>query len=411
MSDLERDDDLPSGWRSAAANDGKKYYFHEGTGETTWERPTKTNDDDDGSIADEQQVHVQEKPKAQNNKTDPVTSQEQQYNSNFLPVLQPHISKLSIIFITSFMLMLQASIKHGSGFTSEFQYQWLAAESECVRTSSPTGALPAVFTNFASSAMSYLSYAVSVGTISFIFSGALFLVAHFRPEKISDVQFLKLSVIQWFAGFQFLWWFIATFVLTFPQPSLNMPTTMLNSYFALWIATATCTLLCVDTFEKLKGKFHQYEAEAAKKTNLKLFTVLFFSSFVLSMACIFSIASCDNKGHAAWGLVVGLISCFLSPVLHCCRDRLGPRNEKFLAGSLLLLWFVCTLVVTFSAPFVTIGNGFLASLCGLVVISRITFKIVYQKDIDVVNALKNSLSVKSGAAAPQDSEMPASGNV
>ena len=39
---------LPSGWKEATAADGRTYYFHAASGETSWERPMVAGSEDSG---------------------------------------------------------------------------------------------------------------------------------------------------------------------------------------------------------------------------------------------------------------------------------------------------------------------------------------------------------------------------
>ena len=239
MANENTDPKLKEGWRVAQAQDGKEYYYNENTGETSW--------DLDAASAQDVALDVdQDEPQQGDGPTGAARNTPQPHSlpaannpaatSNTLPALQPYFSKLLVVFVCSFIVMLQASIKHAEAPSSE------------------------------------LGYAVSVGVISLVGIGALLLVAHKSPEKI-DTQVGRFKLMQVAIVFLFIWWFLATIILTFPRASFQMTT--FNTYFALWSATLSTIVLCIDAFGSLGDTYRAYADKATVDTRVR--------SFVLSL--------------------------------------------------------------------------------------------------------------------------------
>lgn len=377
MANEITDPKLKDGWRVAQAQDGKEYYYNENTGETSW--------DLDAASAQDVALDVdQDEPQQSDGPTGAARNTPQPRSipaannpaatSNTLPALQPYFSKLLVVFVCSFIVMLQASIKHAEAPSSE------------------------------------LGYAVSVGVISLVGIGALLLVAHKSPEKI-DTQVGRFKLMQVVSVFLFIWWFLATIILTFPRASFQGTT--FNTYFALWSATLSTIVLCIDAFGSLGDTYRAYADKVTVDTRVRSFVTLFFCSLVLAVACIFYLAEFRPvifgakpfEGHAAWGLTVGIITLLIAPIWYTAhkKEKLSIKMEKVLSVFVVLVWLVCTIVITFDGPFSSVSNGFFASWIGLATTASLCYKTFHEDDLNIMGSLKQSLSVGAGAPTPTTS--------
>lgn len=377
MANENTEPKLKEGWRVAQAQDGKEYYYNENTGETSW--------DLDAAAADDVALDVDQDDATQSDGTTGAATNMPQprsipaannpaATSNTQSALQPYFSKLLVVFVCSFIVMLQASIRHAEAPSSE------------------------------------LGYAVSVGVISLIGIGALLLVAHKSPEKI-DTQVGRFKLMQVIAVFLFIWWFLATIILTFPRGSFQGTT--FNTYFALWSATLSTIVMCIDAFGSLGDTYRAYADKATVDTRVRSFVTLFFCSLVLAVACIFFLAEYfppifgpkPFEGHAAWGLTTAIITLLIAPIWYIAHknEKLSSKMEKILSIFVVLLWLACTITITFDGPFSGVSNGFFAGWIGLATTASLCYKTFHEDDLNIMGSLKQSLSVGAGAPAPTTS--------
>ena len=361
----------------AQAQDGKEYYYNENTGETSWDLDVASAQDVALDVDQDDAAQSHGATGAANITPQPHSipaANNPAATSNTLPALQPYFSKLLVVFVCSFIVMLQASIKHAEAPSSE------------------------------------LGYAVSVGVISLVGVGALLFVAHKSPEKI-DTQVGRFKLMQVVIVFLFIWWFLATIILTFPRSSFQGTT--FNTYFTLWSATLSTIVMCIDAFGSLGDTYRAYADKATVDTRVRSFVTLFFCSLVLAVACIFYLAepfptllvAKPFEGHAAWGLTTGILSLLIAPIWYTAhkKEKMSIKMEKILSVFLVLVWLVCTIVITFDGPFSGVSNGFFAGWIGLATTASLCYKTFHEDDLNILGSLKQSLSVGAGAPAPTTS--------
>jgi hypothetical protein len=201
-------------------------------------------------------------------------------------------------------------------------------------------------------------YGISVGAIGMFFSlVGLFLIMDepiykknlFNAPYLGEITLGRLIDI-----FNFVWFFLAAFILTFNGPFRTTE----NGYFASWAALFFATsALGVST----------QVAEASKDTGALL--SLGVASFIVICATPDPIKADYYRSEAIYALVVACLTLVVvigySYVARTSDKAKLPFEFPVMAIS-SILWIVAASLVTFNGPFVTTGNGYFGSWGGAI---------------------------------------------
>ena len=207
------------------------------------------------------------------------------------------LPRLIVILVSSFVVLLQSSIKAGD-----------------------------VSTNGGP-----VSYGIAVGCISFSSTAGLIVFAKLKPSIFANYVVPRvpgdLSVMQAFAVFIAIWWAPAALVLTFFEPFLVTS----NAYFAIWAAFIASLLVLGDCFQRVGSAFSSMSTSRIHDdSNAKALIGLSLSSAIVMVAS-FEFAGM-GQGKGTFGITVGILSTTAGALLYylCDRKKIGAPAYLFL---------------------------------------------------------------------------------
>lgn len=196
------------------------------------------------------------------------------------------------------------------------------------------------------------AYGIVAATISMVFSmtGQFLIYGTERGnQKIYQSRFLGDITIQNANSlFLFLWWLVATSVLTFGGPFLETG----NGYLAAWAGFILSILGLANYFESIKDLV---------EGNRGFVTGLLIAS-IIQLAALPRYVS--GSPEAIFALVVTCVTIIVILLQTVKEDLAGAFYVRFfriLAG----LWVVSACLVTFRGPFLFTGNGYFSAWGGM----------------------------------------------
>lgn len=219
-----------------------------------------------------------------------------------------------------------------------------------------TGQLPSSVRNW--------GYTIAAGVVSSVFS--LFGLILYQKQDVYTRKLFEAPLVGEvtpgliLAMFLFVWWSIATGIITFSDPFTG--TSNANGYLSTWIGLVASVAGLGSTGAKMINA----AATAGPLIGLGAASVV----MICATPGFIDNNMFDNQGRAIFALVVAcvtLVSVFVIIILDRATAPSQQRSRVVFYVLLLffLLWFTMACVVTFPGPFREINNGYLGAWGGV----------------------------------------------
>jgi len=196
-------------------------------------------------------------------------------------------------------------------------------------------------------------FAVAAGTLSLAACMAFFFFD--AREPTDDKARLGFSL------FSFLWWTSAMITLTFFGPFKTV--LYANGFFGTWGAFFTAAMMLAHTSEIFRKSIHKLTKVGSHRPVMYLFIASVVEVGAAIDTCIPQ-SQCFNLN--AFAIALGTISGILCLVLIPLMSRIGDRAIRNVAVFFCMWWVVGGMIVTFEAPFQTLGNGYFSVFAAIV---------------------------------------------
>jgi predicted secreted protein len=188
-------------------------------------------------------------------------------------------------------------------------------------------------------------FAVAAGAISLFF--CIFFFGTELKDQAEDPTRL------WFSIFMFIWWTAAMIALTFFGPYVSVDDA--NGYFGTWGSFFVATMMMAHTSELFRKSIHRLSTGVSRKPIMYLLIASIVEVGAAIKTCIPQ-TQCYNLN--AFAISLGTISGIICIVLLPFMGRLRADTIRKVAIFFCCWWVVGGMIVTFSAPFKELGNGY-----------------------------------------------------
>jgi len=213
----------------------------------------------------------------------------------------------------------------------------------------------------------FTSYAVAVGAGGIIFPLIFLLMIKlcrkpFEKELVS-VKEEPVTLQKICAIFLVLWWGCGAGIGTFERP-FSVPG---NGYFALWAGFLFSLMALGDVMESVKSHMSTQKESADGPSVSGPARGLFFAAVVLVVALIPWVDKGSDAvafAESLFGMIAAattIVACLILMLI----TKLDKKAVQVIALLLCLTWAAVAGIMTFRAPFLTVGNGYFSSYAGL----------------------------------------------
>jgi len=238
------------------------------------------------------------------------------------------------------------------------------------------------------------AYSISVAVVNTFFSLLITLLMKFVPASetalfnapvLGDMSFNACMTL----GLG-LWSGIGAGILTFNGPFIAAG----NGYFAVWAGVVAATYSIVFTLPSLQAIMAT--ASSKYSENLISLVVLGVADIVLALELELGAGNTSPGQQYTLGLIVAILTGFVVLfllVLDLDLTPAAPAYQRAAYMSLFVLWVITAPWLTFTGPFITIGNGYFALWVGLASVAKLT--LVARNGAEGVRTSYNSLVAKA----------------
>jgi hypothetical protein len=216
-----------------------------------------------------------------------------------------------------------------------------------------------------------LAYGVAVGALSVVVCVVCLLMNKFKPGSLVAVEV-------YIAFFLALWWSLGAGILTFDAPYTNVS----NGYFACWVGAISSNIYLFMSSRAMRDANSNIKVAAEQQPAFLLLLASTVEMIAAANVCANSHYCEEEHG---WAVAVGCLSmltCLIVIVCAFAKITLPRLIMQVIAIFLVVLWIPGVYVVTFIAPFQTVGNGYLAAW------SALFLSIIFAENVFLVHPMQ-----------------------
>jgi hypothetical protein len=209
------------------------------------------------------------------------------------------------------------------------------------------------------------------------------------------------AVEVYIAFFLALWWSLGAGILTFDAPYLEVS----NGYFSAWVGAISSNIYLFMSSRAVRENAGNIKVAADQQPAFLLLLASLVEMIAAANVCA-NIHALVGGGYCVeeygWAVAVGCLSSLTSIVVIVCafaKINLPRLIHQVIAIFVVVLWIPGVYVVTFIAPFTTVGNGYLAAW------SALFLAIIYAENVFLMEAA--SPAGGSGGGGGQNASQPA----